>query len=125
MALYLALVMAILGGGESPLTLLARFTSSDAVVTPAVGAISHLATSAIYGALFAMLWRLIARRGVPARWALFGGITFGVFLFAFAELVLLPAVGSPLLGIPPMHFGISHVIFGLVLGALTARGHHA
>ena len=121
MALYLMIVTTVLG--DAPMSLLARFTSQEVEISPLVGGLSHLATSAIYGALFAILWHGIARRSRQRNWALLGGLVYATLLFAFSELVLLPAVHSPLLDLPALHWGIGHLVYGLVLGALTARGH--
>jgi len=109
MAAYLLIALGI--GGESP---------AGGAASPLAGAVSHLAMSAIYGVVFALIWRLIARRTPGRGLAMLGGLIYAGILFAAAEFVLLPAANSPMLDIP-VHFGIAHVIYGLVLGLLTRR----
>lgn len=60
MAAYLVVALSI--SGESPADVLSRFGSADGATSPLVGAVSHLAMSAIYGIAFALIWRWIARR---------------------------------------------------------------
>ena len=119
MAGYLMMVTAVLG--ENPLAVLSRFTSEGVDVTPLVGAISHLAVSGIYGAMFTVLWHRIGRHSKSGPLALVGALVFSGLLFVIAELILLPSVQSPLLAVPALHFGIGHVVYGLVLGGLIAR----
>ena len=83
MALYLMIVTTALG--DAPFSLLARFTSQEVEVSPLVGGLSHLATSAIYGALFAILWHVIARRSRQRSWALLGGLVYAALLFSFSN----------------------------------------
>jgi len=123
MAGYLMIATAVLG--DNPLAVLSRFTSQGVEVTPLAGAIAHLAVSAIYGAVFAVLWRLVARRSNSGALALVGALLFSGFLFFTAELILLPSVQSPMLAVPALHFGIGHLVYGLVLGGLMARSQHA
>ncbi|MEP7291980.1 MAG: hypothetical protein ABI835_09360 [Chloroflexota bacterium] len=123
MAVYLVIATTALG--DAPFSVLARFTSQDVAASPLGGALSHLAASAIYGALFTILWHLLARRSSQSGLALLGGVVYAGLLFVFSEYVLLPAVQSPLLGVPALHWGVAHLIYGLVLGVLTARGHRA
>ncbi len=121
MAVYLVIATTALG--EAPFSVLTRFTSQGVTASPLVGAFSHLAVSAIYGAVFTVLWHLIARRSSQGGLALVGGLVYAGLLFVFSEFVLLPAVQSPLLAVSALHWGIAHFVYGLVLGALTARGH--
>ena len=118
MAAYLILALGI--SGESPADVLSRFGSANGATSPLIGAVSHLAMSAIYGIVFALIWRWIARRSKSRGLALLGGLIYAGFIFAIAELILLPAAGSPLLDIP-LHFAIGHVIYGVTLGLLTRR----
>jgi len=85
--------------------------------TPFTGALSHLATSAIYGTLFGIFSKPL--RGRLPLWI--AGLIYAMVLFGVAIFALLPGLNSPLLEIPPSHFGISHLIYGLVLGLLTSR----
>jgi hypothetical protein len=112
------LIVALGISGESPADVLNRFGPADGATSPLIGAVSHLAMSAIYGALFSLIWRWMARRSHRRGLALLGGLIYAGFIFAIAELILLPAVGSPLLDIP-LHFGIGHAIYGVILGWLA------
>jgi hypothetical protein len=118
MAAYLIVALGI--SGESLVDVLSRFGSANGAMSPLVGAVSHLAMSAIYGIGFALIWRWIARRSQRRGLALVGGLIYAGFLFTIAELILLPAAGSPLLDIP-LHFGIGHAIYGVTLGLFTRR----
>jgi hypothetical protein len=118
MAAYLVVALSI--SGESPADVLSRFGSANGATSPLVGAVSHLAMSAIYGIAFALIWRWIARRSNRKGLALAGGLIYAGCLFAIAESILLPATGSPLLDIP-LHFGIGHAIYGATLGLLARR----
>lgn len=115
MVVYLLVAMATLG--ESPTSVLSRFASGDMQGSIMTGVVGHLAVSSIYGMVFALLGSLVLR-GQPKPVRMFAGVFFGIALFVFAEFVLLPAFQSPMLGIPVLHFGIAHVIYGLTLGFL-------
>jgi hypothetical protein len=103
--------------------LLSRFTGAGVVGSPLLGVVAHLAVSAIYGMGFYLIWHLVGQRlPGPARGArLAGGLAYGLVLFAAAEWVILPGVGSSLLGIPAGAFGVAHGVYGVVLGMLMAR----
>lgn len=107
--------------GDAPADLLNRFTGAGFEASPLLGGLTHLAVSAIHGMIFALIWRAIrgSRRFV---WRLIGGIIYGGFLFIFSEWVLLPAVQSPVLDIPALHWGIGHAIYGIVLGLVYRQG---
>ena len=93
-----------------------------AIGQPLVGLLAHLAVSGIYGALFGLLSLLVLRRaGLPGWTPLALGGVYGLLLFAVAWFALLPGVDSPLLGIPPLHFGLGHLLYGLALGWLVRR----
>jgi hypothetical protein len=112
MIIYLLLVMALLG--EAPAVLLQRFTTGTLQDSTLTGVVAHLAVSAIYGMVFALVWRLFRQRTVLLNVS--SGMLYGLLLFLAAEYVLLPAVQSPLLEIPALHFGIAHIFYGLTLG---------
>lgn len=118
MAAYLVVVGLLLGEGAG--TMLGRFAASG-TTSPAVGALSHLAASAVYGIVFALGWRLVPRtwrRGLPA-WL--GGVVYGLLLLLLAWAVILPAFDSPLREIPLLHFAVAHGVYGLALGWLAGR----
>lgn len=112
---YLLVALGI--AGESPAEVMSRFGPAGGASSPLVGAVSHVAMSAIYGILFALLWRWLSARFPQTGTALLAGLIYGGALFALATLLLLPVAGSPLLGIL-LHFGVAHALYGLVLGYL-------
>ncbi len=114
MAVYL--IVAGVLGGESPGLVLSRFAVGE-IVSPLVGAISHLATSAIYGAVFGILVHVLPRR-LPG-WL--SGLLYGVMLFMIAQFLILPGTDSPLREFSGAHFAVAHLVFGLGLGLLTHR----
>ena len=101
--------------GISAGQVLGRFGAQ--AVTPLVGGLSHLAVSAIYGAIFGILTGLGGMR-LPG-WAV--GLVFGTLLFLLAEFIVLPSSDTPLTETPWIHFLISHLLYGAVLGELARR----
>jgi hypothetical protein len=122
MAAYLMLALAPQGG--NPASVLSLFGPSGGT-NPTLGTVTHLAVSAIYGALFGALWQKLARRFNRPMLAVIGGLVYSGLLFILAESVLLNAAQSPLASIPALQFGIGHVVYGLCLGVLTERGRRA
>ena len=113
MAVYLVGVNLI--GGEG-FAVMNRFDPN--VASPIIGALLHLAVSGVYGTAFGIAVKWVRQFNVPM-WLV--GILFGVALFALAELVLLPTSRSALAGIPSIHFGIAHLVYGLVIGIVISR----
>ncbi len=110
MAVYLVAAAAI--GDDSPATVLSWFDPS-AAASPLTGALMHLAVAGVYGVLFGIGFGFVRRWNIPS-W--FAGLTYGIALFAFAQLFILPSSHLPIGGISVEHFAISHLIYGLVLG---------
>ena len=94
--------------------------SAGGTASPAVGLISHLAVSGVYGVIFGLVWRLVAQwlSWIPVWLA---GVAYGLVLLALALSILLPAANSPLLAVPPIHFAIAHGLYGLTLGFVAGR----
>lgn len=119
MGVYLGLAGFIYG--ESPLSVLGRFDPAGDG-QPLVGLLAHLAVSAIYGAMFGLISLTVSRLfRMPAWLPVALGAAYGLLLVAVAWFVLLPGMGSPLLGIPLLHFSLGHLVYGLVLGWLAVR----
>ena len=114
MAVYLIVTGLMTGDGLS--NILGRFAPGEPT-TPLAGALSHLAVSAIYGALFGVFSMPLQNR-VPI-WA--AGLVYGIVLFLVAQYTLLPGTGSSLLEVSPVHFGIAHLLYGGVLGWQVGR----
>ncbi len=115
MAVYLIVVS--LAAGAGPAELLSRFGAGN--VTPAAGALSHLAVSVVYGAVGGVVLNAVRGRVKAPAWLL--GLGFGLILYVVAQ-VLLRGVTSPMLQISAWHLLVAHLLYGLVLGWLEGRG---
>jgi hypothetical protein len=119
MAVYL-----ILSGwaqGETTAAILERFDPRQAEPSPLTGLLTHLAVAGVYGLLFGAGWRLTPRRWQRGPAPVFGGLAFGLGLFVLAETVFLPGAASTLRAFSVVHFAIAHLVYGLMLGALSGR----
>jgi hypothetical protein len=125
LAMVAYLIAVALAGGGTPGTALGRFApGTDA--DPLVGAVAHLAVSAVYGAFFGLLvslapasWRLDrlgTRRARMLGTAI--GLVYGLMLVMLATTILLPRTGSALAELDTGHLVIAHAAYGLVLGWL-------
>jgi hypothetical protein len=118
MAAYV-LVVGMLRGADWQ-TVLSQF-DPGAAPRALNGALTHLAVAGVYGALFGLTWRAVARlvRRVPA-WA--AGLAYGLLLWGLAALITgSGATGGWLRDMPPLHFAVAHAIYGLALGVGAAR----
>ncbi|HEX6305704.1 MAG TPA: hypothetical protein VFZ76_16030 [Anaerolineales bacterium] len=119
MAAYLGMVNLMMG--ESLLETFARFAVSDDA-TPLLGFLLHLGVSGVYGLVYGLLCRLIARRWISypfLRLSVLMGCAYGLVLLILAQVVLLPGSASPLKEISLTHLLIAHLIYGAALGILT------
>jgi hypothetical protein len=118
-----ALLLILIGliTGDSPGTVLGRFDPSLAG-NPLIGGLLHLATSAVYGMIFAVLFRLIGRRwsGVH-RFAWLLGLVYGLLLLLIAEVVVLSGFETMLGEFSTVAFAAFHIIYGLTLGIALER----
>ncbi|VXB09244.1 conserved membrane hypothetical protein [Nocardioides sp. AX2bis] len=103
-----------------------RITAGTAVL----GAVIHMMTGAMYGAVFGLvLSRLHLRFGV----LLAAGLAYGALVFVMSAFVGLPLAaaifdaGDPISNMAEMAgwttFAVEHLIFGLVLAALLSLAH--
>ncbi len=110
------LLVAGLVAGEGPGIVLARF--DPALKGSALsGTLLHLGISAVYGALFATLYRPVVRRWPHALrlgWLL--GLAYGFILLLLAEGTLQSGLNSGLMDVPAVQFAVFHLLYGLVLG---------
>jgi hypothetical protein len=93
----------------------------------AAGAVIHMATGAVYGAIFAVV---VTRFAIRAALVVAAGVVWGALVFAFSTWIGLPAAaailgaGDPIRNMAQMAgygtFIIEHLVYGLVLGALVA-----
>lgn len=86
---------------------------------PAVAGLGvHLATSAVYGAIFALVWMAVGRfrpRWLPL-WA--AGLLYGLLLGLGAWLVVIPGGLLGLGAVPTGHLLVSHGLYGWGMGRL-------
>jgi hypothetical protein len=122
-AMAACLVVIGLLAGEGPAVVLARFDPSGArAASPLIGAVMHLAVSAVYGLLFGLIYRLIGRGRLVGRAAgALMGLVYGLALFLLAQGLAATPAGAALREIPTLHFAVAHLVYGLVLGWLVGR----
>ena len=118
-----ALLLILIGliSGDSPGTVLGRFDPSLAG-NPLIGGLLHLATSAVYGMMFALLFRLIGRRWSGANrlvWLL--GLLYGLLLLVIAEVVILSGFETMIGDFSAGAFAAFHIVYGLTLGIALER----
>ncbi len=101
--------------GEEPAVLLSRFAGAGFEASPLLGGMTHLAICVIYGIIFALIYRA-ANGSSSLVWRLISGLIYAGILFIISVGALLPAVQSPILDIPVLHWGIGHAIYGIGLG---------
>lgn len=106
-------------GGESVASTLGRFDPGHSGGALA-GSLAHLATAAVYGALFGAAWHVLqpGRARLPGWLA---GLAYSVLLLALANGVLLPWMASALRGVPAVHFFVAHLLYGVTLGWQIGR----
>lgn len=114
----MAIVLMVAGwfGGRAPLATLGYFdpAQGDNWLT---GLLAHLAVSAIYGVVFALLIGLLLRvRPTLPRLVVLWGAAYGLVLLAVAYGVWLTAFTSPLAQIPVWQMAAAHIVYGLILG---------
>lgn len=80
------------------------------------GLLAHLAVSAIYGMIFALLMRVGERiRPSFSRGSLLWGLVYGLMLYGAAVGVVFRAIASPLAQIAAWQLAAAHLLYGLVL----------
>lgn len=107
--------------GVGPLETLGRFDPANDG-SAIVGGLLHLAISGIYGATFAIGYRLLVRWGAWDRrysWAV--GAVFGLGVWLVAHMLFLPGLNTAISDIPPWSFALAHLIYGAVLGYVVGR----
>ena len=98
--------------------------------TAVLGAVIHMMTGAMYGAVFGLVVsRLHLRRGP----LLAAGLAYGGLVFVMSAFVGLPVAaaifdaGDPISNMAEMAgwvtFAVEHLLFGLALGALLSLAH--
>ena len=119
-AMVLSLAAFALLSGETPAAYLEHF-SAGGLTSPLQGLLSHLAVSAIYGVLFgALIWSVLVRFSSAKIISIIAGLVYAAFLLFMAQTAILPGTSSPLAQLPFWQWAMSHVVYGLTLGALFA-----
>ncbi|MBE2222575.1 MAG: hypothetical protein IAF02_13595 [Anaerolineae bacterium] len=81
------------------------------------GFVAHLAVSAVYGVIFALLFLGLTRlRSAFLHWGWLVGLAYGLLLFGVAQAAFLTGVNSGLMQITAVNLLIAHVLYGVVLG---------
>lgn len=112
------LLIASLLQGIGPGELWSRFAGPPS--SPWTGVLTHLAVSAIYGVIWGLLWRLLHRM-LPRVPAWVAGPVYGLVLLLIAQAAI-STLYPLMMDIGVVHRTVAHLIYGLVLGFLTARG---
>jgi hypothetical protein len=127
MALVMMIIYAALDLGFwlpmkiTAISILGPAALTGGVVAVIVGIIVHLVVSGILGAIFgALLAGLVGRADVGT--AVVAGILYGLIVWIVAQFIVLP-VTFPLIAAAfvPWVYGLSHAVYGLVLGVLPGR----
>ena len=114
----MAIVLTLTGllSGRPPLVTLGYFDPAQAG-NWLTGLLAHLAVSAIYGVVFALLMGIVGRiRPSLTRLVVLWGAVYGLLLLTVAYGVWFTAVTSPLSQIAAWQMGAAHVVYGLSLG---------
>lgn len=118
MAVYLVAVG--LFAGEGPGIVLGRFAPGE-VASPLAGSLSHLAVAGVWGIIFNLGWRLVARGRLGRLPHWLAGLLYGLVLLLVADVIVLPGTDIPLQEILFLNFAVAHVIYGLTLGMVLHR----
>lgn len=116
--LGMAILLALTGllSGTPPLVTLGYFDPAQAGNWLS-GLLTHLAVSAIYGVVFALVMGVADRiRSSLQHLVVLWGAAYGLVLLAVAYGVLFRAVESPLAQIASLEMAAAHVVYGLMLG---------
>ena len=121
LVMAVVLMVAGLGAGEGPATTLGRFDPAGSALW-LIGALSHLAMSAVYGVFFGMIYRLVGSgRHAGLKSGVVLGLAYGFILLLMAQGLAATPAGIPLREFPALHFAIAHLVYGVVLGWLIGR----
>jgi len=88
------------------------------IVVTLIGLMGHMMNSAMFGVIWAFIWRAIAKGGGAA---IVGGVIYGMAIWAMMTYAVLLIIGSPIPGaVPAVAWAIAHGMLGLVLGLWPA-----
>jgi len=124
LVMVLFLLVAGVLSGDAPADVIGRFdpAQSNNLVS---GLLTHLAVSAIYGAIFGLLL-LGALRLRPSlvRYGWLAGLAYGLVLFTVARGAIGDGVDSGLAHFPSAILLLAHAVYGLVIGFVIGRKWH-
>lgn len=103
--------------GNSPAVVLDRFAPPLADRNVMTAVLAHLAVSAVYGAIFGLLWSQLTGWRLPAWLA---GLIYGLLLMLVAR-VLQASMPNEALNLPFVQLLVAHLLYGSSLGWLFGR----
>ena len=121
LAMGLLLLAAGLLIGDPPAEVIGRFdpARSNNLVT---GLLTHVAVSAVYGAIFGLLFLAIVRwRSGLAWFGWMAGLLYSLVLYAIASGAIWAGVDSGLARFPAVILLLAHAAYGLVIGFVIGR----
>jgi hypothetical protein len=121
--LAMALLLLIVGAlsGDSPVMVMERFdpVGSNNLTT---GLLTHLAVSAIYGAIFGLLFlALVHLRPSLPRFGWLAGLIYGLVLYAIAYAGISAGAETGLVDYSTTVLLLAHAVYGLATGFVIGR----
>ena len=88
-----------------------------AVVVTIGGLLGQILSSAIFGILWAYIWRYVAKGGLAT---VVGGLIYGLLISVVMSYLVLPALKSPIAqSMPVGMWYLAHMVYGFVLALRT------
>ena len=107
--------------GDSLVTVLERFDPVGSY-NLSTGLLTHLAVSAIYGAIFGLLFLVLVRlRPSLSRFGWLAGLFYGLVLYAIAQVGISAGADTGLADYSSTVLLLAHAVYGLVTGFATGR----
>jgi hypothetical protein len=115
-AMAVVIIIAGLWNGDTISESISRFSPIESP-DPLTAVVTHLALSAVYGLVYAILINIFHKIFRLSGWInLLMGVPYGLLLWLLAVGVWLPVAASSLIEIPPVMLALAHLIYGLILG---------
>ena len=115
-AMGVVVIISGLWAGDTIWDSVGRFSPTN-TPQPLIAVFTHLALSAVYGLIYAILTNFLFRVWNPIVFIkVIVGVLYGFLLWLLAIGVLLPVATSPLGEISLVMLAFAHLIYGLVLG---------
>jgi len=120
-AMVLLLLITGALSGVTLVTVLERFDPVGSY-NLATGVLTHLAVSAIYGAIFGLLFLALVRlRPSLSRFGWLAGLIYGLLLYAIAQVGISAGADSGLADYSTTELLLAHAVYGLVTGFAIGR----